>query len=76
MFVCQELKFTERDMRRMRKEMALMIQGALIAREKEWCSKEQDWQRAAKQKDKEWLQKKQALEKTRQQTVEENKTLE
>ena len=51
---CQELKYTEEDMSRLRQEMQLALQGELIAKDREWCAREQAWHREKEELVKKW----------------------
>ncbi|XP_052773296.1 transforming acidic coiled-coil-containing protein 3-like [Mya arenaria] len=41
----QELKYTDSDVRRIRQEMRLALQGELMAKDREWCTRQEDWNR-------------------------------
>ena len=40
----QELKYTNSDMRRLRTDLKLELQGQLIVREKEWCKEKENYE--------------------------------
>lgn len=39
----QELKYTEADMKKQKRDAYLAAQGMLIEKDKEWCKKEKEW---------------------------------
>ena len=72
----QELKFTEVEMRKMRRDKNLMIQGAHLNKEKELFQRQRETEKTRKLRKKDWNKSRQCLKHSIQQKKEECKQIE